>query len=294
MTERVLGIIGGSGLYAVDGLQDAQWHTLSTPWGDPSDNLLTGTLNDIRLVFLPRHGRNHQHAPHQVNYRANIDALKQMGVTDIISISACGSFREEYAPGDFVLVDQFIDRTVGRTSTFFEDGCVAHVSIAHPVCDTLGQTILSAASETPITFHRGGTYLAMQGPQFSTIAESKLYRDVWKCDVIGMTAMPEVKLAREAEICYATVAMVTDYDSWHPDHGAVDITSILHVMGENTKKARLLLNALTKHIHATKDACPQHCDRALEYAIVTAPAARDPERMKKLSTIAGRILETSK
>lgn len=294
MTECVLGIIGGSGLYAVDGLQDAQWHTLSTPWGDPSDNLLTGTLNETKLVFLPRHGRNHQHAPHQINYRANIDALKQMGVTDIISISACGSFREDYAPGDFVLVDQFIDRTVGRTSTFFEDGCVAHVSIAHPVCDTLGKTILTAASETPITFHQGGTYLAMQGPQFSTIAESKLYRDVWKCDVIGMTAMPEVKLAREAEICYATVAMVTDYDSWHPDHGAVDITSILHVMGENTKKARLLLNALTKHIAAEKQPCPQHCDRALEYAIVTAPTARDPERIKKLSTIAGRILETSK
>jgi len=291
MSESILGIIGGSGLYAVDGLQDAVWHQVKTPWGDPSDSLLSGTLDNQKMVFLPRHGRQHQHAPHQINYRANIDAMKQLGVTDIVSMSACGSFREEYAPGDFVLVDQFIDRTHGRESSFFGSGCVAHVSIAHPVCDRLGHTVCSAAQAAGVTLHQGGTYLSMQGPQFSTLAESRLYRDVWKCDVIGMTAMPEVKLAREAEICYTTVAMVTDFDSWHPDHGSVDITDILRVMGDNTVKARQVITHLAKLLGHTRNACSAGCDRALEYALVTAPEARDPALMQRLSTLTARILE---
>ncbi len=238
MTDTMIAVIGGSGIYEIDGLRDAQWQTVETPWGAPSDQILTGTLDGVKMAFLPRHGRGHVHSPTTVPYRANIDALKRLGATDVISLSACGSFREELAPGDFLIVDQFIDRTVAREKSFFGTGCVAHVSVAHPTCPRLSDACETAAREAGITVHRGGTYLAMEGPQFSTLAESKLYRDVWGCDVIGMTNMPEAKLAREAELCYASVAMITDYDSWHPDHGEVDISDIVATLTGNADKGR--------------------------------------------------------
>ena len=224
MTQTKIAVIGGSGIYDIDGLDGAEWTRVETPWGDPSDEILTGTLDGVPMAFLPRHGRGHVHSPSSVPYRANIDALKRLGVTDVISVSACGSFREKMAPGDFVVVDQFIDRTFAREKSFFGQGCVAHVSLAHPTCPRLGAACLGAAREADITVHDGGTYLAMEGPQFSTLAESRMYRDSWGADVIGMTNMPEAKLAREAELCYASVAMVTDYDSWHPEHGAVEVS----------------------------------------------------------------------
>jgi 5'-methylthioadenosine phosphorylase len=227
MSATMLAVIGGSGLYEIKGLEDATWTEFETPWGKPSDAILTGTLNGLRMAFLPRHGRGHIHSPTTVPYRANIDALKRLGVTDVLSVSACGSFREEMAPGDFVIVDQFIDRTFAREKSFFGTGFVAHVSVADPVCPRLAAHAADAARAAGVTVHEGGTYLAMEGPQFSSKAESKLYRDVWGCDVIGMTNMPEAKLAREAELCYASVAMITDYDSWHPDHGSVDIAEII-------------------------------------------------------------------
>ncbi|MGR3571299.1 S-methyl-5'-thioadenosine phosphorylase, partial [Brevirhabdus sp.] len=230
MSETMIGVIGGSGLYQIDGLEDAEWVTVDSPWGAPSDAVLTGTLGGVRMAFLPRHGRGHVHSPGSVPYRANIDALKRLGVTDVISISACGSFREEMAPGHFVIVDQFIDRTVAREKSFFGAGCVAHVSVAHPTCPRLGDACERAARDAGVTVHRGGTYLAMEGPQFSSLAESRMYREVWGCDVIGMTNMPEAKLAREAELCYASVAMITDYDSWHPEHGEVDVTDIIRTL----------------------------------------------------------------
>ena len=219
MTTTKIGVIGGSGVYDIDGLEGAEWVSVDSPWGAPSDQILTGQLGGVDMAFLPRHGRDHVHSPTTVPYRANIDALKRLGVTDVISVSACGSFREDMAPGDFVVVDQFIDRTYARENSFFGTGCVAHVSVAHPTCPRLGAAVHEAAVAQGITVHMGGTYLAMEGPQFSTLAESNLYREVWGCDVIGMTNMPEAKLAREAELCYASVAMITDYDSWHPDHG---------------------------------------------------------------------------
>ncbi|MEL7206537.1 MAG: S-methyl-5'-thioadenosine phosphorylase, partial [Pseudomonadota bacterium] len=222
-----IGVIGGSGVYDIDGLEAAEWVSVETPWGKPSDAILTGHLDGVDIAFLPRHGRGHVHSPTSVPYRANIDALKRIGVTDVISVSACGSFREEMAPGHFVVVDQFIDRTIAREKSYFGPGCVAHVSVAHPTCPRLSAACTTAAQAAGVTVHNGGTYLAMEGPQFSTLAESKLYREVWGCDVIGMTNMPEAKLAREAELCYASVAMVTDYDSWHPDHGEVDVTQII-------------------------------------------------------------------
>jgi len=288
--QTVIGVIGGSGVYDIDGLSDAEWKTVDNPWGAPSDQILTGTLDGVAMAFLPRHGRGHVHSPTTVPYRANIDALKRLGVTDVISVSACGSFREEMAPGDFVVVDQFIDRTFAREKSFFGTGCVAHVSVAHPTCPRLGAACVEAARAQGVTVHDGGTYLAMEGPQFSSLAESKLYREVWGCDVIGMTNMPEAKLAREAELCYASVAMITDYDSWHPDHGAVDVTEIIKTLHGNSENARGLVKRLPALLGSTREACPHGCDRALEYAIMTAPDKRDPAVMRKLDAVAARVL----
>ena len=288
--QTKLGIIGGSGVYEIDGLEGAEWIRATSSFGTPSDEVLTGTLDGVAMVFLPRHGRGHVHSPSTVPYRANIDALKRLGVTDVISVSACGSFREEMAPGDFVIVDQFIDRTFARDKSFFGTGLVAHVSVAHPTCPRLSAACADAARAAGVTVHEGGTYLAMEGPQFSSLAESKLYREVWGCDVIGMTNMPEAKLAREAELCYASVAMITDYDSWHPDHGAVDITEIVATLKGNADKARALVKGLPARLGGDRAPCPHGCDRALEHAILTAPGKRDPAMVEKLGAVAGRVL----
>ena len=290
MRKTKIGIIGGSGLYDIEGLVDATWRDMETPWGMPSDQVLTGTLNNVDMVFLPRHGRGHVFSPTTVPYRANIDALKRLGVTDVISVSACGSFRDEMAPGDFVIVDQFIDRTFAREKSFFGTGCVAHVSVAHPTCPRLSAACRQAATDAGITVHNGGTYLAMEGPQFSSIAESKMYRESWGADVIGMTNMPEAKLAREAELCYASVAMITDYDSWQPEHGSVDITSIIATLQGNAGKARDLVGRLPALVGGEREDCPHGCDKALEFAIMTAPDKRDPALIAKLDAIAGRVL----
>lgn len=290
MLKTKIAIIGGSGIYDIDGLVGATWTDVETPWGAPSDQVLTGKLNDVDMVFLPRHGRGHVHSPTTVPYRANIDALKRLGVTDVISVSACGSFRDEMAPGDFVVVDQFIDRTFAREKSFFGTGCVAHVSVADPTCPRLSAACVQAASDAGITVHNGGTYLAMEGPQFSSIAESKMYRESWGADVIGMTNMPEAKLAREAELCYASVAMITDYDSWHPEHGSVDITSIIATLQGNAGKARDLVGRLPALLGEERDDCAHGCDKALEFAIMTAPDKRDPELIGILDAIAGRVL----
>jgi len=287
--QTKIGIIGGSGIYNMDGLQDAAWVTQDSPWGAPSDAILTGRLGGVDMAFLPRHGRGHVHSPTTVPYRANIDAMKRLGVTDIISVSACGSFREDMAPGDFVIVDQFIDRTFAREKSFFGTGCVAHVSVAHPTCARLSDACEAAGRDAGINMHRGGTYLAMEGPQFSSQAESKMYRD-WGCDVIGMTNMPEAKLAREAEICYASIAMVTDYDSWHPDHGAVDVSDVIKTLQGNGTKAQDLVSRLPALLGADRAPCPHGCDRALEYAVMTAPDKRDPTLMTKLDAVMGRVL----
>ncbi len=285
-----IGVIGGSGLYQLDGLAQAEWVSVATPWGAPSDQILTGVLDGVAMAFLPRHGRGHVHAPSDVPFRANIDALKRLGVTDVISVSACGSFREAMAPGDFVIVDQFIDRTRGRASSFFGSGCVAHVSLAHPTCPRLSAACATAARAAGVTVHEGGTYLAMEGPQFSTLAESRLYREVWGCDVIGMTNMPEAKLAREAELCYASVAMVTDYDSWHPDHDQVDVAQVIATLGANAAHARALVAGLPALLGADRAPCPHGCDRALDNAIMTAPDKRDPALLARLDAVAGRVL----
>ncbi|MDU9002496.1 S-methyl-5'-thioadenosine phosphorylase [Sedimentitalea todarodis] len=290
MTKTRLGIIGGSGLYDIDGLQDAQWQQVDSPWGTPSDAILTGVLDGVDMAFLPRHGRGHVHSPSTVPYRANIDALKRLGVTDVISVSASGSFREQMTPGDFVIVDQFVDRTFAREKSFFGMGCVGHVSLAHPTCPRLGDACETAARNAGITVHRGGTYLAMEGPQFSTLAESRMYREIWGCDVIGMTNMPEAKLAREAELCYASVAMITDFDSWHPDHGEVDISDIIATLTGNADKARSLVRRLPDLLGADRQPCPHGCDIALEHAILTAPDARDPDLVARLDAVAGRVL----
>ena len=290
MGNAKIGIIGGSGLYQIEGLRDEEWISVETPWGAPSDQILTGRVGDAEVAFLPRHGRGHRHSPTSINYRANIDALKRIGVTDVISVSACGSFREAMAPGDLVLVDQFIDRTVNRVASFFGAGCVAHVSIAEPTCARLRGTLAEAAAAIGIEVHQGGTYLAMEGPQFSTLAESRMYRQQWGADIIGMTNMPEAKLAREAELCYMTVAMVTDYDSWHPDHGEVDITAILAVMAANVAKVRGLLAQAIPMLAGARAPCPDGCDRALEFALVTTPEQRDPALLAKLDAVAGRVL----
>ncbi len=286
----MIGVIGGSGLYDIEGLEGPEWRRVDTPWGDASDEILFGSLNDVKMAFLPRHGRGHVHSPSSINYRANIDALKRSGVTDVISVSACGSFRDEMAPGDFVIIDQFIDRTFAREKSFFGQGCVGHVSVAHPTCPRLSSACYQAARDAGIMTHKGGTYLAMEGPQFSSLAESKMYREQWGADVIGMTNMPEAKLAREAELCYASVAMITDYDSWHPDHGEVDVTKIIATLMGNADKARGLVSRLPNLLGTSRAPCPHGCDRALEYAILTAPDARDPALVAKLDAVAGRIL----
>jgi len=290
MTQTKIAVIGGSGIYDIDGLKDANWVSVETPWGPPSDAILTGSLDGVDMAFLPRHGRGHIHSPSSVPYRANIDALKRLGVTDVISVSACGSFRENMAPGDFVIVDQFIDRTFAREKSFFGTGCVGHVSVAYPTCQRLGDACETAARAAGIAVHRGGTYLAMEGPQFSTLAESRMYRDHWDADVIGMTGMPEAKLAREAELCYATVAMITDFDSWHPDHGEVDVAQIIATLMGNADKGRSLVARLPALLGANRAPCPHGCDRALEHAILTAPEARDPTLLAKLDAVAGRVL----
>lgn len=287
--ETFLGVIGGSGVYEIDGLEDADWLDIDSPFGAPSDQILTGRLDGMRIAFLPRHGRGHVHTPSTVPYRANIDALKRLGVTEIVAVSACGSFRDDMAPGEFVVVDQFIDRTFAREKSFFGPGLVAHVSVAHPTCTRLGRACLTAGQAEGITMHDGGTYLAMEGPQFSTLAESRLYREVWGCDVIGMTNMPEAKLAREAEICYASIAMITDYDSWHPDHGEVDISEIIATLKGNASKARGLIVRLPGLLDRPSP-CPDGCDHALETAILTAPGQRDPAMRDRLSAVAGRVL----
>ncbi len=288
--RNLIGIIGGSGIYDIDGLEDRQWVHAESSFGEPSDEILTGSLFGQPLAFLPRHGRGHRIPPSEVNYRANIDALKRLGVTDILSLSAVGSLKEELAPGSFVIVDQFIDRTFAREKSFFGRGLVAHVSMAHPVCRRLGDRLQDAASAAGIDAVRGGTYLAMEGPQFSSLAESELYRQ-WGCDVIGMTNMPEAKLAREAEICYASVAMVTDYDCWHPDHEHVTVEQIIGVLGANADKGRALVKQVVPQLRDDVHAPDCPCRRALQHALITAPDARDPAMKEKLSAVAGRMLK---
>ena len=288
-TPPVLGVIGGSGLYEIDGLSDTRWETVETPFGKPSDDLLHGNLNGQKVVFLPRHGRGHRIPPSGLNYRANIDALKRAGCTEIISLSAVGSLREDLPPGDFVIIDQFIDRTFAREKSFFGEGLVAHVSMADPVCVRLGDLIEETARDLSLQIHRGGTYLVMEGPQFSTRAESELYRS-WGCSVIGMTNMPEAKLAREAEMCYATVAMVTDYDCWHQDHDDVSVETVIKVLGENAAAAKQLVANLAPKIGGRAESCHAGCHRALDVALITPPDARDPEFVRKLDAVAGRVL----
>lgn len=289
MTGPVIGIIGGSGVYQIDGLANTRWRKIDSPFGEPSDELLFGELNGQPLVFLPRHGRGHLIPPSDINFRANIDAMKRAGVTEIISVSAVGSLKEELAPGVFVVVDQFIDRTFARDKSFFGKGLVAHVGLGHPVCARLGDALMAAAAECGIDARRGGTYLAMEGPQFSTLAESNLYRQ-WGADVVGMTNMPEAKLAREAEMCYASVAMVTDYDCWHPDHDHVTVDKIVAVLFANADKARALVQAVAPRLHGQKGPCAKGCHHALDNAIITPPEARDPELARKLDAVAGRVL----
>ncbi len=289
MTQAVLGIIGGSGLYDLPGISAAEWRKVDSPWGAPSDEILFAELDGLPIRFLPRHGRGHRISPTDINYRANIDAMKRAGVTDLVSVSACGSFKEELAPGTFVLVDQFIDRTFAREKSFFGTGLVAHVSMADPVSPLLVGEVEKAIQAATIPYRRGGTYLAMEGPQFSSRAESFLYKG-WGCDVIGMTNMPEAKLAREAEICYCTVAMVTDYDCWHDDHAHVDVASVLEVMKGNTANAQKMVAELGKSFPREHQSCPIGSDRALDVALITAPDARDPDRVAKLDAVAGRVL----
>jgi 5'-methylthioadenosine phosphorylase len=291
--QTMIGVIGGSGIYDIDGLEGASWVKVKTPWGAPSDEVLVGRLNGVPMAFLPRHGRGHVHSPTTVPYRANIDALKRLGCTDVIAVSACGSFRDDMAPGDFVIVDQYIDRTFAREKSFFGTGLVAHVSLAHPTCPRLSDACHRAALAEGIRVHDGGTYLAMEGPQFSTLAESRMYRDVWGAHVIGMTGMPEAKLAREAELCYASVAMITDYDSWHPDHGEVDITAIIRTLAGNSAKAKGLVTRLPALLGTDRAPCPHGCDRALTHAVMTHPDKRDPDLVAKLDAVAGRVLRPS-
>jgi 5'-methylthioadenosine phosphorylase len=289
MSNTVLGIIGGSGVYDIDGLEGARWQRVESPWGQPSDELLFGKLSGVDMVFLPRHGRGHVHSPTSINYRANIDALKRAGVTDVISVSACGSFTEDLSPGTFVIVDQFIDRTHAREKSFFGPGFVAHVSLAHPIDPKLADALYEATQEEDIRCAKGGTYLAMEGPQFSTLAESKLYRS-WGCSVIGMTAMPEAKLAREAELPYALVGMVTDYDCWHPDHDHVTVEHVIRVLTANADNARRLVKRVAPKLGPERIASPG-IDNVLDTAIITSPDKRDPNLFNKLDAVAGRVLK---
>jgi 5'-methylthioadenosine phosphorylase len=290
MTAPCIGIIGGSGVYDIEGLTNTYWKKINSAYGNPSDELLFGELNGNQVVFLPRHGRGHKISPSEINYRANIDALKKAGVTDVISVSAVGSLKENLSPGTFVIVDQFIDRTFARNKSFFEGGCVAHVSMAHPVCGRLGDHLMQAALTAGIKVVRNGTYLVMEGPQFSTLAESNLYRS-WNCDVIGMTNMPEAKLAREAEMCYATVAMVTDYDCWHSDHDNVTVDQIVKVLLENADNAKTLIKAVSNSLVQDKTSCKCSCKSALNNSVITSSKHRSPEVLEKLSTIASRVLK---
>jgi 5'-methylthioadenosine phosphorylase len=289
MTQAVLGIIGGSGVYDLPGLEGSSEEVIKSPWGEPSAPLRRGAIAGLPIVFLPRHDKGHRLSPSDINYRANIDVLKRAGVTDLISLSACGSFKEEMPPGTFVFVDQFVDRTHKRESSFFGRGCVAHVSMAHPVSPRLRIHLAAAAEAEGIAIARGGTYVCMEGPQFSTYAESMTYKTLGY-SVIGMTNMPEAKLAREAEICYATVAMVTDFDCWHADHDAVTVQDIIRVLTSNADKARALVARMAKDFPREHEPCPIGSDRALDTALITAPEARDPELLKKLDAIAGRVL----
>jgi len=285
--EWVLGVVGGSGLYEIEGLKNQRWVKIDTPWGDPSDELLMGELDAVKLVFLPRHGRGHRIAPSNLNFRANIDALKRAGCTDVLSLSAVGSLREALNPGTFVVVDQFIDRTFARTKSFFGEGLVAHVSMAHPTCPRLSSLAAEAARAAGARVIEGGTYLAMEGPQFSTKAESLVYRS-WGCDVIGMTNMPEAKLAREAELPYASIGMVTDYDGWHEEFAPVEVADILAVLMDNSRKAADAVGHLAKALQGPRSASP--IDTCLDGAIITAPAMRDAALMAKLDIVAGRAL----
>jgi 5'-methylthioadenosine phosphorylase len=290
MTTTVLGIVGGSGVYDIAGLENSRWERVKSPWGEPSDELLFGRLKGVDMVFLPRHGRGHVQTPTSINYRANIDALKRAGVTDVISVSACGSLKEEHPPGTFVIVDQFIDRTFAREKSFFGPGFVAHVSMAHPVCARLSEALVDAAREEKIHYAEGGTYLCMEGPQFSTHAESILYRS-WGCAVIGMTAMPEAKLAREAELPYALVAMVTDYDCWHPDHDDVTVEQVIRVLGANAQNARRLIARAAPKLGPMRKPSPLGIEHVLDTALITAPEKRDPALTAKLDAVAGRVLK---
>jgi 5'-methylthioadenosine phosphorylase len=289
MTQSVLGIIGGSGLYDMPALTNKHWETIASPWGTPSDQVLFADIAGLPIRFLPRHGRGHRVPPSAIDFRANIDALKRAGVTDLVSVSACGSLKEELPPGHFVIVDQFIDRTFAREKSFFGPGCVAHVSMADPVSPLLADAVEKAAREESIGATRGGTYLVMEGPQFSTRAESALYRS-WGCAVIGMTNMPEAKLAREAEICYATVAMVTDYDCWHDDHAHVDVAAVIKVLSENVDKAHRLIERVARSFPREHPPCPIGSDRTLDVALITPAEHRDPALLAKLDAVAGRVL----
>ena len=289
MVEPVIGLIGGSGLYDIEGLEQKEWREVETPWGKPSDALLFGRLDGVRCVFLPRHGRGHPIPPSRLNYRANIDALKRSGVTDVVSLSAVDSLKEELPPGHFVVVDQFIDRSFAREKSFFDTGLVAHVSMAEPLCPRIGGVLEEQAQALGLPVTRGGTYLVMEGPQFSTRAESNLYRS-WGCSVVGMTNMPEAKLAREAELCYATVAMVTDYDCWHPGHDSVTVDAVIGVLLSNAERARSLIRAVIPQLGTPRGPCPFGCDRALDHALITSPSARDPALVAKLDAVAGRVL----
>jgi 5'-methylthioadenosine phosphorylase len=289
MSKAIVGIIGGSGVYDLPGLTDLRVERIATPWGDPSDSLRFGRVGNTQAVFLARHGRGHRFSPSTINYRANIDALKRVGVTDIIALSACGSFHRELYPGMFVMIDQFEDRTYKRETSFFGDGCVAHVSMAHPIAPLLRRRLVAAAKEETIAARDGGTYVCIEGPQFSSLAESLGFQ-ARGADVIGMTGATEAKLAREAEISYATIAMVTDYDCWHEEHGAVDVASVIKVMGENASKASAVVARTLREFPAEHEACPVGSDRALEYALITSAAHRDPELVKKLDAVAGRVL----
>ena len=292
MTKAVLGVIGGSGIYDLPGLEKVRQKTIRSPWGEPSGRLRVGEIAGTPVVFLSRHDKGHRLSPTDINYRANIDVLKRAGVSDLVSLSACGSFKEELPPGTFVLVDQFVDRTYGRAASFFGKGCVAHVSMAHPVSPRLRIHLAAAAEAEGIAVARGGTYVCMEGPQFSTFAESITYKNLGY-SVIGMTNMPEAKLAREAEICYATVAMVTDFDCWHADHDAVTVSDIIRVLNSNADKAKALVARLARDFPREHEPCPIGSDRALDNALITAPDARDPELLKKLDAVAGRILKPS-
>jgi 5'-methylthioadenosine phosphorylase len=290
MTKAVLGIIGGSGIYDLPGLQNIREERIKSPWGEPSAPLRIGDIAGLPVVFLSRHDKGHRLSPTDINYRANIDVMKRAGVTDLVSLSACGSFKEELPPGTFVLIDQFVDRTHKRESSFFGTGCVAHVSMAHPVSPRLRIHLAEAAMAEAIAVVRDGTYVCMEGPQFSTLAESLTYKQLGY-SVIGMTNMPEAKLAREAEICYATVAMVTDFDCWHPDHDAVTVQDIVRVLTANAEKAARLVGRLAKDFPREHEPCPIGSDRALDNSLITAPEARDPALLKKLDAVAGRVLK---